>query len=125
MPGLTSDRLAIEQIVSNIVENAIKYLQPGRSPRIEISGHREGPRATFAIADNGRGIDPKDHERIFDLFRRSGQQDQPGEGIGLAHTRALAYRLGGTISVESELGKGATFRINLPIHYAGDQGATA
>jgi signal transduction histidine kinase len=125
MPGLTSDRLAIEQIVSNIVENAIKYLQPGRPGRIVISGRREGPRATFEIADNGRGIEPKDHDRIFDLFRRSGQQDQPGEGIGLAHTRALAYRLGGTISVESELGKGATFRINLPIHYAGDQGATA
>jgi signal transduction histidine kinase len=50
-------------------------------------------------------------------------QDQPGEGIGLAHTRALAYRLGGTISVESELGRGATFRINLPIAFLGEQGA--
>ncbi|WP_116090827.1 sensor histidine kinase [Sphingomonas crusticola] len=125
LPGLTSDRLAVEQVMANIVENAIKYLQPGRPGRIEIRGQREGARATFEIADNGRGIDPKDHERIFDLFRRSGQQDQPGEGIGLAHTRALAYRLGGTINVESELGKGATFRINLPIHFAGDQGAMA
>ncbi len=60
------------------------------------------------------GIDPRDHQRIFDLFRRSGQQDQPGEGIGLAHVRALAYRLGGTISVESQLGEGATFFVSIP-----------
>lgn len=125
LPGLTSDRLAVEQVMANIVENAIKYLDPARPGRIEIRGQRNGPRASFAIVDNGRGIDPKDHERIFDLFRRSGKQDQPGEGIGLAHTRALAYRLGGTISVESELGKGATFRINLPIHYADEQKAVA
>jgi hypothetical protein len=75
------------------------------------------------VADNGRGVDPKDHDRIFDLFRRSGAQDRPGEGIGLAHTRALAYRLGGTIVVESELGRGATFRISLPVAFIGEQGA--
>ena len=120
LPTLTSDRLAIEQIFGNIVENAIKYMLPGRKGRIEIRGRVEGPRTIYEIADNGRGIDRKDHERIFDLFRRSGMQDQPGEGIGLAHTRALAYRLGGTISVESELGRGATFRINLPIAFVGE-----
>jgi signal transduction histidine kinase len=124
LPGIVSDRLAIEQILGNIVENAIKYMPPGRSRgRIEIRGRAEGPRAIFEVADNGRGVDPKDHERIFDLFRRSGPQDQPGEGIGLAHTRALAYRLGGTINVESELGRGATFRVNLPIAFLGEQGA--
>ena len=124
LPAIVSDRLAVEQIVSNIVENAIKYMVPGRRGRIEIRGHIEGPRAIFEIADNGRGVEPRDHERIFDLFRRSGQQDQPGEGIGLAHTRALAYRLGGTISVESELARGATFRINLPVTFTGEQKAS-
>jgi signal transduction histidine kinase len=124
LPSITSDRLAIEQIVGNIAENAIKYMPPGRRGRIELRGRIEGQRAVFEVADNGRGIDPKDHERIFDLFRRSGAQDQPGEGIGLAHTRALAYRLGGTISVESELGRGATFRINLPVAFVGEQEAT-
>lgn len=124
LPALISDRLAIEQIFGNIVENAIKYMLPGRKGRVEIRGRVEGPRLVYEIADNGRGIDPKDHERIFDLFRRSGTQDQPGEGIGLAHTRALAYRLGGTISVESELGRGATFRINLPAAFVTEQGAS-
>jgi len=126
LPDITSDRLAIEQIVGNIVENAIKYMPPDRSGgRIELRGHVEGPRAVFEVADNGRGVDPRDHDRIFDLFRRSGMQDQPGEGIGLAHTRALAYRLGGTINVESELGRGATFRISLPVAFMAEQGAIA
>jgi len=123
LPTIIGDRLAIEQILSNLVENAIKYMAPGRRGRIEIRGRIENQRAIFEIADNGRGIDPRDHERIFDLFRRAGVQDQLGEGIGLAHTRALAYRLGGTISVDSELGRGATFRINLPLACTAEQGA--
>jgi signal transduction histidine kinase len=114
MPDLFSDRVAIEQILSNLIENATKYLKPGRPGEIAVRGHVDGARAIFEVQDNGRGIDPKDHDRIFDLFRRSGQQDQPGEGIGLAHVRALAYRLGGTISCESALDQGATFRISLP-----------
>jgi len=123
LPVVVSDRLAIEQILGNIVENAIKYMSPGRRGRIEIRGRIEGPRAIFEIADNGRGVESRDHDRIFDLFRRSGVQDQPGEGIGLAHTRALAYRLGGTISIDSELGRGATFRINLPVTLVAEQEA--
>jgi signal transduction histidine kinase len=114
LPAIVTDRLAIDQIFSNIIENAVKYLQPGRPGRIEVRGRTEGLRAIFEIEDNGRGIDPRDHARVFDLFRRSGPQDQPGEGIGLAHVRALVYRLGGLIDVSSELGKGATFRLSLP-----------
>ena len=125
LPGIESDRLAVEQILSNIVENALKYLQPGRPGHIALDGSVEAGRAVFTIADNGRGIDPRDHDRIFDLFRRSGVQDQPGEGIGLAHTRALAYRLGGTISVESRLGEGATFRVVLPLIYSSEQGPSS
>ena len=119
LPMLTSDRTALEQILSNLMENALKYLQPGRAGEIRVSGSVARGRAIIEVADNGRGIDPRDHERIFDLFRRSGVQDQPGEGIGLAHVRALAYRLGGVIEVVSELGQGATFRVNLPIEWKG------
>ena len=117
-PRLVSDRVAIEQILSNLIENASKYLQPGRPGEIRVSAEQRRDRVIVSVADNGRGIDPRDHQRIFDLFRRSGQQDQPGEGIGLAHVRALAYRLGGTIDVESQLGQGSTFRLNLPATYA-------
>jgi signal transduction histidine kinase len=114
LPPVVSDRVALEQIFSNLVENALKYLRPGVPGRIQIRAALQGGRVIYEIIDNGRGIDPKDHERVFDLFRRSGAQDQPGEGIGLAHVRALAYRLGGTVSVESALDRGATFRVSLP-----------
>jgi signal transduction histidine kinase len=115
MPPIVSDRLALEQILSNLIENATKYLQPGRPGQIVVSARREGQRIIVDVADNGRGIAPSDHERIFELFRRSGVQDQPGEGLGLAHVRALSYRLGGVISCISGLGAGATFRLSLPL----------
>ncbi|MEO5494206.1 MAG: ATP-binding protein [Sphingomonas sp.] len=114
MPSLVSDRVAIEQILSNLVENAVKYLSPDRPGRIVMRAHAEGPHRIIEVADNGRGIAANDHDRVFDLFRRSGTQDQPGEGIGLAHVRALAHRLGGTIDLSSTLGDGSIFRVNLP-----------
>lgn len=114
MPVIVSDRIALEQILSNLIENATKYRHPSRPAEVHVSARETPGRVIVAVRDNGRGIDPRDHQRIFDLFRRSGQQDQPGEGIGLAHVRALAYRLGGTISVESRLGEGATFSLSLP-----------
>jgi len=113
-PDIVSDRLAIEQVFSNLIENGLKYLKPDRPGRVRVRGRVEGERVIYEVEDNGRGVDPKDHERIFDLFRRAGSQDQPGEGIGLAHVRALIYRLGGLISCASELDQGATFRISLP-----------
>nr|WP_249803424.1 CHASE3 domain-containing protein [Bradyrhizobium sp. 21] len=115
LPNLVSDRLALEQIFSNLIDNAIKYLRPGVPGEIRIGGRTKLGYAIFAISDNGRGIDAKDHQRIFDLFRRAGTQDKPGQGIGLAHVRALVRRLGGTMSVSSELNAGSTFTITLPI----------
>jgi signal transduction histidine kinase len=115
LPDIVSDRLALEQIFSNLIDNAIKYLKPGVPGDISVRGRTRQGFAVFEIADNGRGIDPKDHQRIFDLFRRAGTQDKPGQGIGLAHVRALVRRLGGTMSVASELHNGSTFTITLPI----------
>jgi signal transduction histidine kinase len=118
LPDIVSDRLAIEQIFSNLLDNALKYLKPGVPGDISVRGRTKLGFAIFEIADNGRGIDPKDHQRIFDLFRRAGKQDKPGQGIGLAHVRALVRRLGGTMSVSSELDGGSTFTITLPIAWA-------
>jgi signal transduction histidine kinase len=120
LPDIVSDRLALEQIFSNIIDNAIKYLKPGVPGEIAIRGRTKLGFAVFEISDNGRGIDPRDHQRIFDLFRRAGTQDKPGQGIGLAHVRALVRRLGGTMSVSSELGSGSTFTITLPIKWNTD-----
>ena len=125
LPHIVSDRLALEQIFSNLIDNALKYLKPGVPGDISIRGRTKLGFAIFEVADNGRGIDPKDHQRIFDLFRRAGAQDKPGQGIGLAHVRALVRRLGGTMSVSSELHSGSTFTITLPIKWTGSNGKRA
>ncbi len=114
LPSIVSDRLALEQIFGNLIDNALKYLKTGVPGDITIRGKMKLGFAIFEVADNGRGIDPKDHQRIFDLFRRAGTQDRPGQGIGLAHVRALVRRLGGTMSVSSQLNEGSIFTITLP-----------
>lgn len=114
LPDITSDRLAVEQIFSNLIDNAIKYLRKDVAGQIEVTGQVTSSLAIFEVRDNGRGIEPADHQRIFDLFRRAGPQDRPGEGIGLAHVRALVRRLGGYMRVSSELDKGSVFTVTLP-----------
>jgi signal transduction histidine kinase len=113
-PTLRTDRLALEQILGNLLDNATKYLDPARPGRILLRGRREAGMNAIDVVDNGRGIAARDHVRVFELFRRSGPQDQPGEGIGLAHTRALARRMGGDIRLVSTLGVGSTFTLLLP-----------
>ncbi len=115
LPTIATDRLAIEQVLGNLVDNAVKYLDPARPGRITVRARIRRGMVTIEVEDNGRGIDPRDHARIFELFRRAGNQDQPGEGIGLAHVRALARRLGGTVTCDSTPGEGARFRVILPV----------
>ena len=114
LPPITSDRLALEQVFSNLMDNAVKYLRGGVPGSIEVQANESDGTITYEVRDNGRGIDTKDCERIFDLFRRSGIQNQPGDGIGLAHARALVRRLGGSINVESEPQRGTAFKVTLP-----------
>ena len=114
LPPLKSDRLAMEQIFSNLVDNALKYTQPGRAGHVRIRGRSTPINVIYEVEDNGRGIAPEDHKRIFDLFRRAGQQDKAGEGIGLAHVRALVRRLGGFMTLTSASGQGSTFTVTLP-----------
>jgi signal transduction histidine kinase len=121
LPNIVSDRLALEQIFSNLIDNALKYLKTGVPGEIAVRGRTKLGFAIFEISDNGRGIDPKDHQRIFELFRRAGTQDNPGQGNGLAQVRAQVRRLGGTMSVASELNQGSTFTITLPINWSANR----
>ena len=125
LPPIMSDALALEQVFSNLVDNALKYGRQGEPGRIEIAGRATPTQVTYEVRDNGRGIDPHDHQRVFELFRRSGPQDRPGEGIGLAHVRALVRRLGGTMSLTSELGKGSVFTVTLPRRWIGENRSVA
>jgi signal transduction histidine kinase len=116
VPALYSDRLALEQVFGNLLDNAVKYRHADRALSIGVRARMErGRRVLIDVEDNGRGIADQDHERIFDLFRRSGPQDQRGEGIGLAHVRVIVRNLGGEITVKSKLGQGTTFTISLPL----------
>lgn len=113
--GMVSDRFSLEQIFGNLFDNAVKYRHPDRPLHLAVRAmpaKRNGVR--IEVEDNGRGIAPEDHERVFELFRRSGVQDKAGEGIGLAHVRSLVRNLGGEITVTSTLGGGSTFIIRLP-----------
>jgi signal transduction histidine kinase len=114
LPPIATDRVGMELIIGNIVENAVKYLDPNRPGDIRITGRRLGNRNAYVVADNGRGIDPKDHERVFELFRRAGPQDKPGEGLGLSFVRSAVYRLGGQLEMESAPGVGTTFTLIFP-----------
>jgi signal transduction histidine kinase len=114
LPTITSDRLALEQVFSNLMDNAVKYLRAGVPGSIEVGATESDGAITYEVRDNGRGIDTRDRERVFDLFRRSGIQDRPGDGIGLAHARTLVRGLGGSIDVESEPGRGTVFKVTLP-----------
>jgi signal transduction histidine kinase len=114
LPPCVADRLAVEQIFANLIENALKYLRDDTPGQVRVTGRAKAMQVAYEVQDNGRGIDPKDHERIFEIFRRAGAQDRTGEGIGLTYVRTLVRRLGGSISVRSELGKGSTFTVTLP-----------
>jgi len=93
LPPITCDRLALEQVFSNLLDNALKYLRPEQPGRIQVTGFAASGRLIYEVRDNGRGIAEADQKRVFELFRRAGAQDQRGEGIGLAHVRAVVRRL--------------------------------
>ena len=114
LPSLTADRLAIEQIFGNLLDNAVKYAARGRAGRISVTGTVRGDRIAYQVRDNGRGIALADQARAFELFRRVGVQDRAGEGIGLAHVKSVVRALGGRIDLASVLNAGTTFTITLP-----------
>jgi signal transduction histidine kinase len=116
LPEVVGDRTAMEQIVGNILTNAVNYLEPGRAGEIEIAGEQRGNETAFFVRDNGRGIAESDMPKVFALFRRAGRQDVKGEGMGLVYAQALAHRHGGYIRCDSELGVGTTFTVVLSNH---------
>jgi signal transduction histidine kinase len=115
VPRIESDRFSLELIIGNLLDNAVKYRAKERPLHITVRSRPVADdRVEIEVADNGRGIAERDQERVFDLFKRSGTQDQPGDGIGLAYVLAALRNLGGDIGVTSELGRGTSFRLTMP-----------
>jgi two-component system sensor histidine kinase/response regulator len=99
----------LAHVLQNLISNAIKYQRKGVKPEVHISSKRENGVWTFAVRDNGIGIDPAYQKSIFHIFRRLHSRDIPGSGIGLAFAQKIVEKNGGTMWVESELGVGSTF----------------
>ncbi|HZX33413.1 MAG TPA: ATP-binding protein [Rhodocyclaceae bacterium] len=114
LPTLPCVRTQIGQVLQNLIENGIKYNR-APSPKVFVSCRPAGDGWEFTVADNGMGIDPKHHDRVFGMFSRlHAYGDIPGTGIGLALCRRIVERHGGRIWVESREGEGATFHFTLP-----------
>jgi two-component system sensor histidine kinase KdpD len=114
LPLVPLDDVLFGQLVSNLLENAIRHT-PERSP-IEIAARVGAGRLTFEVADRGPGIAPGEEERIFDKFQRgSGLDGRSGAGLGLTICRGIAEAHGGRISAENRPGGGARFRVVLPV----------
>jgi PAS domain S-box-containing protein len=119
MPTVLADEMQLVQLFQNLVGNAIKYQNPG-IPLIHISAARNGGKKwIFSVKDNGLGIEPQYFDKIFGMFQRLHKREEfTGTGIGLAICKKIVERHGGSISVESQLGHGSTFRFAL----AGSEG---
>lgn len=121
LPDVVADRTALEQIFGNILTNAVIYLSPERPGRIEVSGRQSGGETVFTVRDNGRGIAEDDQHKVFELFRRAGRADVPGEGMGLAYVQTLVRRHGGDIWFESTADVGTTFHFSIPREELNDE----
>ncbi|HEY5870733.1 MAG TPA: PAS domain S-box protein [Candidatus Tectomicrobia bacterium] len=120
LPPVTADRTAMEQIMGNLLTNAVAYLVPGRPGEIVVTGECHADVTVFTVRDNGRGIATEDIPKIFEPFRRVGRQDVPGEGMGLAYVRLLVQRHGGEIRCHSTLGVGTTFTVTIAHQSTGE-----
>jgi signal transduction histidine kinase len=116
LPRLKSDRQKLKQILVNLLSNALKYTKDGT---VEIDAqHDDNGKLTLRVRDTGVGIAPEDHTRIFEPFQQAKRvitRPQGGTGLGLAISRRLARMLGGDVSLESSLGAGSTFTVELPV----------
>jgi signal transduction histidine kinase len=130
VPAACADAKAFGRVLGNVVENAIKYTPDGG--RVVVAARADGEWVAVSVSDNGRGVPPEDVPRLFDKFHRgrayaeaapqSGNPDEvdvSGVGLGLYLARNVMEQMGGRIGVETELGRGSTFTLYLPVWRAG------
>ncbi|SCZ57829.1 ATP-binding protein [Thiohalomonas denitrificans] len=113
MPAVLGHHTILEQVICNLIGNALKFTRPGVRPEIRVRSETQNGTVRVWVEDNGIGIKPEDQRRIFRVFERA-NGGYPGTGIGLATVRRGIERLGGRVGVESEPGAGSRFWFELP-----------
>ena len=116
MPAVAGDENQLRQVISNLVDNAIKYSPQGGD--VELRLNRNGQFARIEVADSGLGIPRDEHDRIFEKFYRLDPaltRGVNGTGLGLYISKELVERMNGRISVDSEPGRGSTFVVEVPL----------
>ena len=114
LPTVLANEASLTQCVSNLLSNAVKFVAPGTTARVRIRADEVDGGARLWIEDNGIGIDPRDHARIWNIFTRIGRaRDHEGTGIGLAIVRKAIERMNGKLGLQSALGQGSKFWVQL------------
>lgn len=115
LPAVTGHPLLIEQALTQLISNALKFVPSGAAPRVQLQTEESNGVVRIKVADNGIGIDPKNHAKLFQVFQRFNNADKyPGLGIGLAIVRKAAERMNGKAGLEPQSKPGSCFWIELP-----------
>ena len=114
LPTVVAEHAHFIQLFQNLIGNALKYRAKARHPQIHVSAEQRDGYWVFSVKDNGIGISPEYHDRIFGVFKRLHGRDVPGTGIGLAICKRIVDHHGGRLWLESEVGRGSTFYFSFP-----------